>query len=173
MSAAAQAPHEAADARARALPGLRTRLLFDMVVDLEPRLDFGAGPAGRRVLFGSAGGTFAGDRLRGHVLPGGGDWAVFRPDGVMALDVRLSLRADDGALIKMTYGGRWVNPPEVRSEMADPARRVGVDPSRYYFRTTPLFETGSEQHAWLNDVVCVGYGYIVDGGVAYRVDQLL
>ena len=146
--------------------------LFDMVVDLEPRRDFGRGPVGQRVLFGAAGGTFDGVGFRGEVLPGGGDWALFRPDGVMALDVRLSLRTSDDALLHMTYGGRWVTPAHVRGDMADPLKRAHVDPAQYYFRTTPLFETGDSRYAWINDIVCVGYGYLVDGGVAYCVHQI-
>jgi hypothetical protein len=66
----------------------------------------------------------------------------------MTPDVRLILRTHDGALLFMTYGGR----------------RDGD-----YCRTTPLFQRGSADYAWLNDVVCVGSGYLVDGGVAYRV----
>ncbi|GAA4629866.1 hypothetical protein GCM10023196_052940 [Actinoallomurus vinaceus] len=58
----------------------------------------------------------------------------------------------------MTYGGRWVTPPELRGDMADPVRRHQVDPAHYYFRTNPLFETGAEPYAWLNDIVCVGSG---------------
>ena len=73
------------DPRVKAIGEITTRLLFDMVVDLSPRLDIGAGPLGRRTLFGSAGGTFHGPRLHGEVLPGGGDWALFRPDGAMTL----------------------------------------------------------------------------------------
>jgi hypothetical protein len=152
---------------------ITTRKLFDMVVDLEPRLDFGTGPFGRRRLFGSSGGTFSGPRLRGEVLPGGGDWALFRPDGAMILDVRLTLRTDDGALLRMTYGGRWVFPPELRAELADPVARYRVDPARYYFRTNPLFETGAEKYAWCNDIVCVGSGYLVEGGIAYQVAEVL
>ncbi|MEV5572586.1 DUF3237 domain-containing protein [Spirillospora sp. NPDC052269] len=153
---------------------IRTEFLFDIVVDLEPRRDFGeAGPIGRRVLFGSAGGAFEGPMLRGEVLPGGGDWALFRPDGTMLLDVRLTLRTDDGALLHMTYGGRYTTPPELRAAMADTVGRHLVDPSRYYFRTNPLFETGAERYAWLNDVVCVGSGYLIEGGIAYRVSQVV
>lgn len=96
------------DSRVRAIGEIATTPLFDMVVDLQPRLDIGRGPIGQRVLFGSAGGSFEGPRLRGEVLAGGGDWTVFRPDGVMMQDVRLTLRAHDGALVHMTYGGRWV-----------------------------------------------------------------
>lgn len=160
-----------AEASAQAAP--RTRHLFDIAVDLDPRLDFGGGPIGRRVLFGAAGGSFTGERVRGRVLPTGGDWALFRADGTMTLDVRLSLQTDDDALVHMTYGGRWVIPPEVRADMADPATRHQVDPARYYFRTNPLFETGDERYAWLNDVVCVGSGYLLEGAVAYHVFEVL
>nr|WP_280235868.1 DUF3237 domain-containing protein [Nocardia cyriacigeorgica] len=144
------------------------------MVDLNAPLNFGDnGPSGRRVLYGAAGGSFAGPRLRGDVVAGGGDWALFRPDGTMLLDVRLTLRTEDGELLSMTYQGRWVIPADVRAEMADSTARHLIDPARYYFRTNPLFETGSTRYAWLNDVVAVGTGYLVDGGVAYRVEQVL
>ena len=159
--------------RIKPLGDIATELLFDIVVDLQPKQNFGAGPFGQRVFYGSAGGSFHGPRLRGEVLPGGGDWALFRPDGAMSLDVRLSLRTDDGELIHMTYGGRWIVPAELRAPMSDAAGRHRIDPSRYYFRTTPLFETGSARYAWLNDVGCVGSGYLVEGGVAYKVSSVL
>jgi hypothetical protein len=162
-----------ADARVLALGDITTMHLFDMVVDLDPRLDIGRGPFGQRVLFGSAGGSFEGPRLRGEVLAGGGDWALFRPGGTMSLDVRLTLRTHDAALIQMTYGGRWVTPPELRADLTDPVRRYQVDPAGYYFRTNPLFETGAEQYAWLNDIVCAGSGYLVPGGIAYKVSQVV
>ena len=57
--------------------------------------------------------------------------------------------------------------------MANPATRYQVDPSRYYFRTNPLFETGAEPYAWMNDIVCVGSGYLVEGGIAYNVCQII
>ncbi|MFJ9367203.1 DUF3237 domain-containing protein [Nocardia sp. NPDC101769] len=162
------------DTRVRSVESVKTTPLFDIVVDLHPRLDFGAdGPLGQRVLFGAAGGSFQGPRLRGEVVSGGGDWALFRPDGTMLLDVRLTLRTHDDALIHMSYGGRWVIPPDVRTEMTDHATRHHIDPARYYFRTNPLFETGSPHHGWLNDIVAIGTGYLIDGGVAYHVEQVL
>jgi hypothetical protein len=45
----------------------------------------------------------------------------------MARDVRLTLRTDDGAVVRMTYGGRWITPSELRADMADPVRRYQVD----------------------------------------------
>ncbi|WP_201295282.1 MULTISPECIES: DUF3237 domain-containing protein [Nocardia] len=157
------------DARVKDVAGIETRPLFDVVVDLAPPLPIGNG----RVLFGAAGGSFEGQKLRGAVEPGGGDWALFRQDGSMMLDVRLTLRTDDGALLQMTYGGRWAMPEEVRAEIGNPATRHLVDPERYYFRTTPVFETGARDYLWVNDLVCVGSGYPVEGGIAYRVFEVL
>ncbi|WP_232667027.1 DUF3237 domain-containing protein [Pseudonocardia sp. TRM90224] len=158
-----------ADPRVRNVAAITTEHLFDIVVDLDPPLRTGGG----RTLFGAAGGSFDGPRLRGEVIAGGGDSAVFRPDGTMELDVRLTLRTDAGELISMTYGGRWAVPQQVRADLADPATRHLVDPGRYYFRTTPLFATGAPGCAWLNDAVCVGSGYLVEGGVAYHVVRVL
>jgi len=163
----------ALDSRVKAVGEIRTVHLFDIVVDLNPRLNIGDGPLGRRILFGAAGGSFEGPRLRGEVLPGGGDWALFRPDGAMTLDVRLTLRTHDNALVHMTYGGRWITPPALRAEMADPVKRLQIDPNGYYFRTNPLFETGARSYAWLNDIVCVGQGYLIEGGIAYKVSQVV
>jgi hypothetical protein len=162
----------ATDSRVRTVDEIKTALLFDIVIDLNPRLNIGAGPFGQRILFGAAGGSFEGAKLRGEVLAGGGDWALFRADGAMTLDVRLTLRTHDGALIHMTYGGRCIIPSELRADFADPAKRLQLDPRRYYFRTNPLFETGSQQYAWLNDLVCIGSGYPVEGGIAYKVFQV-
>ena len=90
----------------------------------------------------------------------------------MTVDARLTLRTHDGALIYMTYGGRFVVPSQLRAEIDDPAKRYKVDSARYYFRTNPLFETGSSQYAWLNDILCVGSGYLVEGAIGYAVSQV-
>jgi hypothetical protein len=110
------------DSRVKAIGEIKTAHLFDIAVDLNPRLNIGSGPFGQRVLFGAAGGSFEGPRLRGEVLAGGGDWALFRPDGAMMLDVRLTLRTHDAALVHMTYGGRWITPAELRADMGDPIK---------------------------------------------------
>jgi Protein of unknown function (DUF3237) len=73
----------------------------------------------------------------------------------------------------MTYGGRWATPPELRAAMADPVKRLRISPTRYYFRTNPLFETGAERYTWLNDIVCIGAGYLIEGGIAYRIAEVL
>ena len=117
--------------------------------------EIGVTPLGRRRVIPIVGGSFTGDRLAGEVLPGGADWQLVRPDGVALLDARYTLRTEDGALI-------YVNNQGVRSGPADVLAQLGrgeaVDPARYYFRTTPRFETGAAQYAWLNDLIVVASG---------------
>lgn len=44
------------------------------------------------------GGSFSGPKLKNQVLSGGGDWLLFRKDGAAQVDVRSTLRTEDGAL---------------------------------------------------------------------------
>jgi Protein of unknown function (DUF3237) len=62
---------------------LRTELLFELRVELEEPQDVGATPRGNRRIFYIKGGTFAGPKIKGEVLPGGADWLVIRPDGLL------------------------------------------------------------------------------------------
>src|SRR4029079_4366698 len=82
-----------------------SRPLMTLRLHTAPTQDLGAGPHGTRVTFPITGGSFEGDRLRGKVLPGGDDWTIKRSDGVVELDLRVTLEADDGALIHMTFEG--------------------------------------------------------------------
>src|SRR5258705_11797533 len=102
------------DPRVKPVAAIATAPLFDIVIDLNPKLNIGDGPLGRRILFGAAGGTFEGPRLRGQVVPGGGDWALFRADGTMSIDVRLTLPTQYDPLLPMTYAGRRITPPQCR-----------------------------------------------------------
>src|SRR5262249_23311553 len=68
-----------------------------------------------------------GPRLRGKVLPGGGDWTLLRGDGVLELDLRLTLETDDGALIHMTSFGLRHGPPEVIAALARGEERRPLD----------------------------------------------
>lgn len=148
-------------------------LLFDMIVDLADPLDHGAAVSPRRILYPALGGTFCGERLHGDVIAGGGDWATFHAGGRMDVDVRLTLRTYDGALIDMRYAGRMVMPDDMRRALRGPVSSPQPDPARYYFRTCPLFATGSAAYDWLNAVVSVGTGYLTGSGVGYRVFALL
>jgi len=129
--------------------------LMHMEVTLEPVRDLGDTPLGRRRIIGITGGTFSGPKLSGRVLPGGADWQVIRGDCVASLDARYTLETADGALIYVNNKGYRHGPKEVIERLA---RGEDVDPSFYYMRTTPRFETSAAAYAWLNRAVCVASG---------------
>ncbi|HXX70294.1 MAG TPA: DUF3237 domain-containing protein [Polyangiaceae bacterium] len=130
----------------------------------------GAVPLGTRVIAPIDGGHFEGPKLRGKVLPGGGDWTLLRSDGVLELDLRLTLETDDGALIHMRSFGLRHGPPDVIAALA---RGESVDSSRYYFRTTPRFETGHAKYAFLNRLLAVSSGDRRAAGPIYAIDEIL
>ncbi len=136
---------------------MRTRPLMTLRLRTAPTRDVGAGPHGARLTFPVTGGSFDGDRLRGTVRPGGDDWTIKRPDGVMELDLRITLETDDGALVYMTFAG-------IRDDGA---------PGAPYFRTTPRFETAAPKYAFLNRLLAVGTGEIGADGPVHVIEEVL
>ena len=134
---------------------LRLESLLKADITLAAPQELGESPLGRRRIINITGGTFRGKRLAGKVLPGGADWQVIRLDGVADLDARYTLETEDGALIYVRNHGYRHGPADVLKKLS-----LGeeVDPSLYYMRTTPLFETGDQRYAWLNRLICVGTG---------------
>jgi hypothetical protein len=136
---------------------MRTRPLMTLRLTTAPTQDIGPGPRGVRITFPITGGSFDGDRLRGRVLPGGDDWTVERPDGVVELDLRITLAAEDGALIHMTFEG-------IRDDRA---------PGAPYFRTLLRFETAEPKYSFLNRLLAVGTGEIGADGPVHVIDEIL
>ena len=134
---------------------MNLRTLFRAEIALAAPQELGATPAGRRRVIPITGGSFSGERLSGRVLPGGADWQLVRADGVADLDARYTLETGDGALIYVRNKGYRHGPDDVMKRLA---AGEAVDPSHYYMRTTPWFETGDARYAWLNRIVCVGTG---------------
>jgi len=129
----------------------------------------GVTPGGHRCIVRVEGGAFAGPRLRGDILPGGGDWVLERSDGSRRLDVRVTLRTDDGALIYAQYGGIFHTSAEIFQQLTS---GEAVDDSAYYFRTAPVFETASPRYAWLNRLLAIAYGQRTATRVTYSVDAV-
>ena len=48
-----------------------------------------------------------------------------------------------------------------------------VDPSTYYFRTTPRFETAHPKYAFLNRLLAVGTGDRRPPGPVYTIEEIL
>src|SRR6266436_9628108 len=149
---------------------MTSRPLMTLHVVVSPPQRLGAVPHGIRVIAPIMSGTFEGPRLRGRVLPGGGDWTLLRSDAVLELDLRITLETDDGALMSMTSFGLRHGPPEVIAALA---RGESVDPSTYYFRTAPRFETGHPKYAFLNRLLAVSSGDRRPEGPIYTIDEIL
>jgi hypothetical protein len=115
------------------------------------------------------GGSFTGDRLSGEVVTGN-DWQTLRKDNCMKLDVRMVLKTTDGALITMTYTATRAGKADVLQKLDE---GIPVDPSEYYFRMTPTFETGSEKYDWLNRIVAIGTGSRLADGPVYSIFEIL
>jgi hypothetical protein len=115
--------------------------LFRLEAELGSRDSIEDGPQGGRRIVNVTGGRFEGPRLRGTVQVPAGDWITVRDDGSYKLDVRGTLRTDDGAHILMTYMGIGIT-TETGSSI----------------RAAPLFETGDPRYAWLNRVQAVSIG---------------
>ena len=147
-----------------------SRLLMTLQVAVGAPQRLGLVPHGTRVTVPIVGGNFEGPRLRGKVLPGGGDWTLLRGDGVLELDLRATLETDDGALIHMASFGLRHGPPEVIAALG---RGERVNPASYYFRTTLRFETGHPQYTFLNRLLAVSSGDRRATGPIYSIHELL
>ena len=150
---------------------IQSRPAFVLTLNVPKIEDLGMTPYGARKIATVVAGTFEGDRLRGTVQPSpGGDWLLLRSDGVLCLDVRLTLKTDDGDLIYMRYSGMRHGPKEVMDRLN---KGEAVDPALYYFRSVPVFETSSVKHGWLNRAVFVATGRREASGPIYDVHEIL
>ena len=149
---------------------MNSRPLMTVRITAGPSQKLGAVPHGTRLIVPVTGGDFEGPRLRGKILPGGGDWLLLRADSVLELDLRITLETDDHALIYMTFQGLRHGPPDAIAALG---RGEVVDPARYYFRTVPRFETSAETYAFLNRIVAVGAGETRPDGAVHKIDEIL
>jgi hypothetical protein len=113
------------------------------------------GPQGTRTIAQIVGGRFEGPRVKASVQSPAGDWITNRADGSYRLDVRLTLKTDDGALILVTYNG------------------IGQTTDKgALLRAAPLFETGDSRYAWLTRLQAVAVGERVGSAVSYDIYAL-
>lgn len=145
---------------------------FSFWASLNPPVDFGVGPLGRRTYFEVTGGAATGERFNATAFGGGGDWVLVGPDNYLRLDVRLQFKTDDGALVYAQYFGLLEINARVGEVMASGSGSTTYDDQ--YFRTAPRLETGDERYAWLNQSLFVARGRLVEGPkVEYEVYRVL
>lgn len=131
--AAALPPVLGAQPAAEIMP--KVEFVFEERVTLSPPVVLGETPFGRRQYIGITGGTVAGPKLKGEVVPGGWDYQLKLNDGCGTLSADYFLRADDGTLIHIVNEAYSCGPNAVTGE-------------RFFFR--PKFEAPKGPHEWLN-----------------------
>jgi hypothetical protein len=146
------------------------RHLADLDVELAAPIELGDCPRGRRRIIPIVGGKVTGERLSGEILNLGADWQTILSDGTAELDTRYSMRSHDGAVIDIRNFGFRHGPKEVVEALL---RGETVDPSLYYMRTQPRFETGDARYLWLNRMICVGSGARLQSGVRISFFEVL
>jgi hypothetical protein len=132
----------------------RLELLSRASVQVAPPVIIGRTPLGERRTVPILSGRFEG-RLNAEVVPGGADWQIIDAEGTAHLEAHYVLRTMDGALIYARNTGVRHGSPDVLARIA--AGEI-VDPSEYYFRSTPVFETADTRYAWLNRAVILCSG---------------
>jgi Protein of unknown function (DUF3237) len=131
---------------------LQSELLLDLTLEAQTPHNLGS-----RLIVPVSGGTFTGPRLKGNVIPLGGDWITQRADGSRVLDVRILLQTDDGQKIYVSWRGIAYTPPG----------------GTFNARITPVFETTATKYTSLNNVVAIGVYRPDLGKIAYRVYRIL
>jgi hypothetical protein len=126
---------------------------------IEAGMVLGLNSRGRRRIIPITGGSLAGPRLQGRVLPGGADFQIVVSDTCADLDARYMIALDGPE-----HGGQHIfvqNRALRRGSAEDIARLVrgeAVDPQAIYFRCVPCFEVSSESLRWMTEHVFIGTG---------------
>ncbi|MEE4192791.1 MAG: DUF3237 domain-containing protein [Halieaceae bacterium] len=122
---------------------LELKPLATMTAQLGEQIDLGAGPRGHRVVIDVPAVKLEAEDFSAELATNdAADWATLSEEGTLAaLDVRVTLKTDDGALIYVEYGGR-------------------MDMTTGFLTTAPTFQTSAERYLWLNRVQAVAAGEI-------------
>lgn len=150
---------------------LRSRFAFEANVAVATPLVVGPATIGLRRIVPITGGTVTGPRFTGRIVPGGADWQVVRPDGVLQIEAKYTLESNDGVLVMVTNRGMRHGPQAVIDKLT---RGEPVDPSQYYFRTSAEFEAPAEsKYAWLNRALFIGVAQRTATAAIVRFHEIL
>ena len=132
---------------------MRLEPLCEVVAYVTAPIPVGPSSWGIRMIAPVVEGTVEGPRIKGTILPVGGDFALIRADNCLELDVRAAFKTDDGAFIYTYYHGIVdMTEAQVKEFLA------GGLPAGLDLYVTPRFETGHPNYQWLTRVQAVGRG---------------
>jgi hypothetical protein len=141
----------------------------DIRVDVGEPITVGDTGAGLRRFIPILGGTVEGPRLSGRVIPGGADFQILRPDGVMELEAKYVLKATSGALIYVVNRGLRHGPADAVEKLM---RGDPIDPNLIYFRAAPSFETATPEFKWMMRSLFVCTGIRLPAQVLLRLYEI-
>ena len=137
--------------------------IFEITATLNPHY-----MEGGRLMAMINGGDVTG-KIKGKVLPVGGEFGIFISADTYKIDVRAAIQAEDGSIIYLSYGG-FMHAEPAKLKMLFSHDGKDLDTSEYYWRTNPIFETAAPAYSWLNHTVFIGSGgYTPEGEVIYRI----
>jgi hypothetical protein len=129
---------------------ITTEYLMTLEIQFDPALQ----PMGSRLIANiPPGGAVHGPKINGTFVAPAGDWVYIMPDGSLRLDVRATIKTDDGELIFIEYGA-VAAPNKGAMDRVDKGETITTKDA--YWISTPRFTTVSKKYAWLNDVQAVG-----------------
>lgn len=121
-------------------------------VVLAPPIPVPSGPEGTLLIYEVERIDVEGERVRASL--GGqasADWLRLSPDMIGTLDVRVTLKTDDGAFIYGAYRGRVIPNADEPSVSA-------------IVYAAPLFSTGDARYEWLNRIQVIAKGLVSGDG---------
>jgi len=145
---------------------VETEYLATVEAPLEPAQSAGF----RAIVNVPAGGTVRGPKINGTIIAPTGDWLIIMPDGSLRLDVRGTIKTDDGEIILVTYSGAFAASKEVMDRFNNGEVITSKDATLI---TAPQFTTGSKKYEWLNHIQAVGKMVSVQHGVKIKYDLFI
>ncbi len=148
---------------------LHLKHIFTAHINVKNPIEIGDSGKGHRRVIPITGGSFEGEFLKGKVLPGGADYQILRQDGVTEALAHYTIQTDDGVPIYVVNKGYRHGPKEIIDKLI---RGEEVPEDSYYFKTSPVFETGSKRYDFLNKMIFIGKGIRKPSEVQIRFYQV-
>ena len=98
-------------------------------------------------------GWVKGPKIEGRIIPPAADWLRVMPAGNARINVRQTVKTDDGALIYISSNGIVSYTKESWDRLMKGEVITGDD---HYFILAPTIQTSAKKYAWLNHVHCIG-----------------
>ncbi|KAF3407509.1 UPF0311 protein [Talaromyces pinophilus] len=147
------------------LPPPTLQYLFSVQCAVDPPVEIGNGPYGRRRCVPITGGTVRGKHLNGEVLPVGADFMLVEENQTVHVNTNYVIKSDDGAYIYVRTEGPRSGPAEVLRALMEGGQEV--DSSQYWFHLHMKLETGHEKYKWMNNRLIIARATRIKGEVAY------